>query len=222
MSARNIAIIGGRKDGHCGVILDVLKQNPSINITCIFDKTPELKGTELNGASIVGNFLEEYQNYRHIFDVLHIAIGDNSARLHYTNLARHKGIPLHTIIHHDSIISPSAIIGDGSFVGPGAIIQHNARIGYSTIINSGAIVEHDCQLGDAVHLAPGSTLAGRVILGDRVFFGISSCAIPDIIVGENAFVAAGSTVVKNIGIDEHVLGVPAKKRTNIHAAKLEN
>ena len=218
----NIAIIGGRLDGQSGVILDVLKSNPRINITCIFDQTPDLKGTELNGVPVIGDFEKECQNFRNKFDALHIAIGDNSARFHYANLAQDKGIPLYTIIHEDSVISPSAIIGDGTFVGPGAIIQNNTRIGCASIINSGAIVEHDCILGDAVHLAPRATLAGRVILGSKVFFGIGSCAIPDIIVGENAFVAAGSTVVKDIGENDFVLGVPAKKSHNIYKKNLSD
>lgn len=222
MSKTNIAIIGGRSDGQSGVIMDVLKYNSSLNITCIFDKTPDLKGTMIDGVSIVGDFEEEYQNFRNKFDALHIAIGDNSARLQYANLARAIGIPLYTIIHEKSIVSSSAKVGDGSFIGPGAIIQNNSRIGCASIINSGAIVEHDCVLGDAVHLAPKASLAGRVILGNKVFFGIGSCAIPDIVVGENAFIAAGSIVIKDIDADDFVLGVPAKKRHNIYKNNLKD
>lgn len=219
MSGLKVAIIGGRIDGQSGVVLDILKRISSVEIVCIFDHTPELKGQSLNGVSVVGDFLEEYQNYLELFDAIHIAIGDNFSRGQYAKLTKQLGIPLYTLIHEHSVVSPSSSIGEGSFIGPGAIVQNNVEIGRATIVNSGAIVEHDCKLGDAVHLAPRVTLAGRVNVGNEAFLGIGSCVIPDIFIGESSFVAAGSTVVKDVGINDFVVGVPARKKDNIYQTK---
>ena len=47
-----------------------------------------------------------------------------------------------------AIISESAQIGEGTFVGKGAIINAEAYVGKMCIINSAAVVEHECKVGD--------------------------------------------------------------------------
>ena len=204
-----VGIIGGRSDGHAGVILDVLLGRDGIEIVCIFDSSPELFGKCVRGIPIVGNYIEKIDSWIPRIDAFHIAIGDNRARVFITNFLLSKGLKLLTIQHPSSIISPTAVIGDGCFIGPNVVVQTNVKIGMSAIINTGVIVEHDCDVGSFVHLAPGVVLAGRVRIKEIAFLGIGSLVTPDVTVGYGAFAGAGSVITKDVEDEKILLGFRA-------------
>lgn len=194
----NIAIIGARKDGQAGVVLDALSYNDKINIVAFFDHTPEKIGKKIDGIPIVAGHSEilEFNNFE--IDAVHVAIGDNKARYEIYNELKSLGFQLLTIIHPSSIISASATIGEGCFIGVNAVIQNNSFIGDYSLINTSAVIEHDNSIGKAVHMAPNTCTAGRVKINDLAFIGIGSVIIPDINIGYSAFVNAGSIVKRDV------------------------
>lgn len=58
-----------------------------------------------------------------------------------------KQIPFATIIHPTAVISPSAKIGAGSFIGPNVVINKEAEICDNVVVNSSALVEHNTFVG---------------------------------------------------------------------------
>jgi UDP-3-O-[3-hydroxymyristoyl] glucosamine N-acyltransferase len=104
-------------------------------------------------------------------------------------------------------ISPTAIIGEGTIIQPGAFIGNNVRIGKNCLIHANASIYDYTVIGDDVVIHSGSTIGGdgfyfqrqekgyvkfqsggRVILEDRVEIG-ASCSIDkgvtgDTIIGE--------------------------------------
>lgn len=92
-------------------------------------------------------------------------------------------------------ISPSAEIGEGSVIQPGAFIGHNVKIGRNCIIHANVSIYDNCRLGDRVIIHSGSVIGadayyfqrkpegyrkfescGRVVIGDDVEIG-ALCAV---------------------------------------------
>jgi len=139
-----------------------------------------------------------------------LGIGDVVARR--VVLSRFKEIAdrAATVIHPRAIVSPSALLGKGVYVGPGAILHSRARIGDHCIINSGSIVEHDCDIGENSHIAPGTVLGGAARVGYDTLIGLGSSVLPGVWIGDRCVVGAGALVLHNVADGSVVVGMPAK------------
>lgn len=117
--------------------------------------------------------------------------------------------PFRTVIHPSAIVSPSAELGAGVFVGPLAVVHARARVGDHAILNTASIVEHDCAIGVNVHIAPTAALGGNVRIAPDTLVGLGAKVIPGSRVGTRSVVGAGSVVLGAVGDDRTVVGVPA-------------
>jgi UDP-perosamine 4-acetyltransferase len=124
-----------------------------------------------------------------------VAIGNNKLRAKLAVEAEVLGFMFVNAISSCAHISPSAKIGRGVAIMPGAIINAQAEIGDFAIINTGATVD---------------ALAGGVKIGNFSFIGIGTVVIPEIVIGKNVVIGAGSVLVSNVDNDALVMGVPAK------------
>ena len=205
-----IALIGARIDGQAGVVLDVLTYYSNIEVVAFFDNRVVSKGATIQGIPIIGDIdkFSKFDNSK--IDAIHVSIGDNKARYDIYKKLKPNGIPFISVIHPTAVISSSAKIGKGCFIGANATIQNNSIIGDYTIINTGTIVEHDNVIGDAVHMAPGSCTSGRVKIRDLAFLGVGSTVTPDVCIGKAAFVNAGTMVKKDIDDGITVAGYSSK------------
>lgn len=144
--------------------------------------------------------------------VAHAAVGDGALRLQWMSAlasARFKAI-----IDPSAIVSVSAQIAEGVFVGPRAIINARATIEAAVIVNSGAIVEHDCIIGRGSHVSPGAILCGTVTVGALTHIGAGAVVLPGIRIGQRARVGAGAVVTKDVDDGSTVVGVPANARAD--------
>ncbi len=116
------------------------------------------------------------------------------------------------VVHPRAWISPSATLGLGVYVGPGAIVHAHAHVADHAIINSGAIVEHECEIGVNAHIAPGAVLGGNVHVGPDTLVGIGSRVLPGVKIGVGVCVGAGATVLRDVVSGATVVGVPARTR----------
>lgn len=117
-----------------------------------------------------------------------------------------------TVIHPRAIVSPSASIGAGTVIMPGAIVNARSRIGHHCIINSAAVVEHDVQIGDCTHLSPGTVIGGGAKIGENCFIGLGSRVRDHIAIDNDTLVAMGSVVTAPCPAGSVLRGVPAKSR----------
>lgn len=115
-----------------------------------------------------------------------------------------------TVVHPSAVVSPSAQLGRGVFVGPGAIVHARARVRDHAIINSGAIIEHQCEVGENAHVAPGSVLGGEAVVEDDAMVGLGARVLPMRRIGAGAMVGAGAVVLENVDAGATVVGVPAE------------
>lgn len=145
------------------------------------------------------------------YPAIHAAVGEADLRRRWLEFALDlPGTPeAPPVFHPSAVISPSATLGRGVFIGPQAVVNPRACIGDGVIINSGAIVEHDCNIGPWSHLAPRSAIGGGVTVGESVLIGIGSTVRPEISIAERVIVGAGAAVVANVPEGVTVAGVPA-------------
>ncbi len=118
--------------------------------------------------------------------------------------------------HFESIVHPTAVIGDfnktgeGLVVYPNAVISVNVMIGdFVTLLCSG--IGHDAVIGDFSTISSYCDITGGVQLGKRVFMGSHATIVPQKKIGDDAYVGAGSLVLKNVKPNTKVIGNPAKE-----------
>jgi len=105
------------------------------------------------------------------------------------NTAREHHLKPLTLIHPQTFKSPSANLGDGCYLAPGAVVSTEAAIGAHTVVNYNVTVGHHTRTGEHCILNPGAAIGGNVALGNRV------------LVGSNAFIFQGTTVGDDCQID---------------------
>ena len=108
------------------------------------------------------------------------------------------GFRFPVICDPSSIVVNSAQIGEGCFIGKGAVINVNASIGKMCIINTGAIIEHDCFVDDFSHISVSTVLCGNVKIGKSSFVGANATIIQGRAIGDNCIVGAGTVVRENV------------------------
>lgn len=197
--------------GHGKVIADIaLMMNKWANIAFLDDRE-EIK--EIEGISVIGK-LEDHLLFKNEFDEAFVALGNNQLRVEWIKRLSNAGFIIPTIVHPFAAISRFSIIGEGTVVMPGAVINASASIGGACIINTSSSIDHDCILADGVHISPGVHIGGTVSLGQYTWAGIGSSVANNVNIGSNVVIAAGAVVINQVPNDVLVAGVPAviKKR----------
>ena len=104
----------------------------------------------------------------------------------------------------ETVISPSAFVGEDVSIGEGALVLPNSTINVgvnieeNVVIYSGAIVEHDCQIGGHCHISPGAIILGNAVIEEETFIGAGAIIFPGVTVGSNSIIGAGRQVRKNL------------------------
>lgn len=192
-------LLGG--NGHCKVVVDLLKKVSSITIESIFDDQPKLK--DIAGIPVYKtNSLDFFRNKELI-----ISIGNNHVRKRIASQIEANYL---SAIHPSAILASDVIIGQGTVVLAGAIINPSVCIGKHCIVNTGAVVEHDCVLGDFVHVSPNASLAGNVTIGEGAHLGIGACVIQGVKVGKWVTVGAGAVILNDVPDFAVIVGNPGK------------
>lgn len=122
--------------------------------------------------------LEEYymRGVRNaVISIGYLGIGDIRKKL-YLKLKR-VGFHLPAIIDPSAVISGTAKIEEGAFIGKGAVVNAESKIGKAAIINTKAVVEHECEVGDFAHVAVAAILCGQVKVGNFAFIGANATVI---------------------------------------------
>ena len=185
--------------GHAKVIIDIL-QSADVKVAGLFDD--KSTASQLCGIEILGQYKGEELDQPII-----ISIGDNKIRKAVTE--RVKAF-FGKAIYAGAVVSPSAVIGEGTVVMQGAVIQSSVQIGKHVIINTCASVDHDCKIGNFVHISPQSSLCGNVEVGEGTHIGAGATVIPNIKIGKWAVIGAGAVVIRDVPDFSKVVGVPGK------------
>lgn len=204
---KRLAILGA--SGHGKVVADCAELCGWKEVSFFDDAWPS---KQVNGHwSILGNTADLLRRISE-FDGVLVAIGNNAIRNTKLRSLLNAGARVPVLLHPSSVVSRYALLGAGSVVFAGAVVNVDCRIGTGAIINTGSTVDHDCVLGNAVHVSPGVHLAGGVWIGDRSWVGIGSSVRQLVRIGADVMIGAGSAVVSDIADACVVTGVPARVR----------
>ena len=135
---------------------------------------------------------------------------DDDRELYYQ--LKEIGYQLPNIVDNSAIVSNSAKLDEGIFVGKKAVINANVHIKKMCIINTGAIIEHDCVIEEYSHISVGSVLCGSVSIGKQSFIGANATIIQEISVGNHVIIGAGTVVSKNVKDNTIQYGLNKKVR----------
>lgn len=200
--------------GHSKVIRDLILSQKRYTIRAVLDdKYHELTRTGdfyQGPISSAGRLLAGLEQLKVI-----VAIGSNEVR---RSIVERLALPSEryaTLVHETAIVSPSAVLQEGSVVMAHAVINADARIGRHSIINTGAIVEHDSTVGDYAHIAPRATLTGSVKVSEGVLVGAGATVIPGKALGAWSVIGAGATVISDVHASVTAVGTPAKSRRKV-------
>lgn len=111
----------------------------------------------------------------------------------YENL-KSIGYTLPVIRDPSSIVSSSALIGEGTFIGKQSVVNAGARIGKMVIVNSMALIEHECDVDDFSHVAVSAVLCGQVTVGRAAFIGANATVIQGKVISSYQSVPAGAVI----------------------------
>ena len=125
-------------------------------------------------------------------------LGESNLRKRLYKKLKDIGYNLPVICDPTAIIASDVSVGDGTFIGKGAILNRDSQIGKMCIINTAAIVEHDCQVGDFSHISVGTVLCGNVLVGTASFIGANATVIQGRMVENGCIVGAGEVIRKNV------------------------
>jgi sugar O-acyltransferase (sialic acid O-acetyltransferase NeuD family) len=201
MADADVIFLGG--GGHAAVCLDVFR---SVGRTVIGYLGPH--STDLDAPYLgTDDALADFDTDRvEVF----VAIGSNRARHQLLKLIAEAGFRAPSAVHSSAVVSPTAVLGDGTIIMPSAVVNARTRLGRGVIVNTSASIDHDGDVGDAVHVAPGTHVAGTVTIADGAFLGVGVSVIPEARIGAWSVVGAGATVVTDIEPGSTVVGVPAR------------
>lgn len=205
--SKRLLILGG--GGHAAIVAEAAT-NSGWSLEGYLDDSSTSKGNKLNNASHLGGI----SDLRNVLSALagdirvHAAIGSTKLREKWLDLAGNKVAG--PIIHPSAIVSETATIKEGVFIGPGAVVNVGALVERGVIVNSAAIVEHDCLLDAFCHIAPGAVLGGSVRIGRGSLIGINASVLPGITIGYESILGAGAVAVNNITDCVTAVGAPAQ------------
>jgi sugar O-acyltransferase (sialic acid O-acetyltransferase NeuD family) len=192
------------------VVLDVLERMKRYAVVGLLDNSGELHGTMRCGYKVLGGRNQFAVLRKRGVTRLIVAMGDNRSRQEAFDDAVKAGLELVTAIHPSAQLGKGVVIGPGSLLVAGTVVNVDAEIGANVIINTGATVDHDCRIGAHAHISPGVHLAGNVTVGELAHIGIGAVVLPNLKIGRNSVVGAGAVVLEDVPDGAVVAGNPAR------------
>lgn len=198
----DLIIIGGGE--HAFMVCEAALLSGRFNVIGFLDRQP----AALGDIPYLGTDDAALQYPDAAFVVGIGMLGPASARWHM--IGRMPVKRWASVVHPHAFVSPSASIGAGTVIMPGAIVNARSEIGEHCIINSGVIVEHDVMIGGHTHLSPGSVVGGGVKIGKNCFVGLGSRIRDHVEIGGDTLIAMGSVVTASCPQGSMLRGVPAR------------
>lgn len=204
-----IVVIGG--GGHAKVLISVLRK-AGYAVKGYTDKEDRgnILGTPyLGNDSMLRQMVRAEASLRAIIGVG--KIDASPLRLSLQNEIGALGFDFPAICSPHAIINEAVVLGAGTAVLDGVIVNSGVEIGNACILNTHCTIEHDCLIGENVHIAPGVTLSGGVTIGDNCMVGVGANVIQSVSICAGCLIGAGSTIVKDITLPGTYVGNPAKR-----------
>jgi sugar O-acyltransferase (sialic acid O-acetyltransferase NeuD family) len=205
-----IVVVGG--GGHAKVVIGILrklKRHRILGYTDLKDNGAVVGAPYLGSDRELATLAVGPGNLNAVLALGQVGLGKPRyelwTRLHSPALS----FPL--IVSPDAIVNEGTSGGEGAVVMDGAVINTGAVIGRGAIVNTNSTIEHDVVLADWVHVAPGATISGGVAVGRFSMIGAGATVIEGIKIADGCIVGAGATVVHDLTEPGVYVGCPARR-----------
>jgi sugar O-acyltransferase (sialic acid O-acetyltransferase NeuD family) len=193
MSKPSLILIGA--GGHAHSCIDVIEHLGIFKIAGLIGTETDLQN-ECMGYRIIGtdsDLPELAKRYEYaLITVGQIETAPVRQRIYDQALA--LGFKLPTIISGTAHVARAALVGDGTIIMHGAIVNANAKVGNNCIINTKALIEHDVTVADHCHISTGAIINGAASVGSGSFVGSGSVIKQGITLGSRCLVGMGISV----------------------------
>jgi sugar O-acyltransferase (sialic acid O-acetyltransferase NeuD family) len=176
--------------------IDVIEQENRFTIVGLVGQRHEV-GTSVLGYSVLGDDKDLPRLIEDVTNAL-IAVGQIKSaeiRIRLFNQVRENGGRLPVVTSPRAYVSHHAVIGEGSIVMHGAVVNAGARVGRNCILNSMSLVEHGSEIGDHCHIATAAAVNSGVTVGYGTFIGSSSSIRQCTKVGAHSVIGMGQRVL---------------------------
>ncbi|NNM22736.1 MAG: acetyltransferase [Flavobacteriaceae bacterium] len=187
--------------GHCYALVDLLRSSQEFKPVLIVDDEP--KDNQIMSVPVIDASEAKFDRDQPVF----LAIGDNFDR---KKIGDKLDANFPNLISRSATVYPSAKLGKGIQVLPGAVIDAAASLGDFVIVNNNATISHNALIGDCAHVAINVAIAGGVSIGEGTLVGSGSVILPNINIGKWATIGAGAVVTRDVPDYAVVYGNPAQ------------
>lgn len=193
--------------GHSKQVVDIFHSR-RVKIHGFFDDFKRPNTLYYRGCNILGN-IDHARKHLRKDDLLFCGIGDNKVRERI--YLQYKDFQFANCISPHAIVSTTAKIGQGNYIGNFTNIMPDSVVGSHNIINDGSLIGHDASLGDFNLIASYVCCGAYSKVGSRNLLGINVSINPSKIkVGSNNKIGSGTVVLKDMGDNSVIVGIPAR------------
>lgn len=168
---------------------------------------------ELAGYPILGRIamLPELAE-RHDLDAAIVAIGDNWTRAQVAGRVAElcPSMAFATAIHPSAQIGARTVVGPGSVVMAGVVVNNDAVVGEQCFLATSSSLDHDSRLDAFASFSPNVATGGGVHIGAFSAVGIGASIVHGVTIGAHTVVGAGSTVLGDLPGHIVAFGTPAR------------
>ena len=179
-SARERIVVFGAS-GHARVVMDICRLEGSYEVVGLLDSYKS-RGIAYCGHEVIGSWqdLPELVSSGTVSGAI-VAIGDNFSRARI--VANIRGVlpdfRFVTAVHPSAQVARDVILGAGSVVMAGAVVNSGSEVGEFCIVNTRASLDHECVMGDYSSLGPGAVVGGCVRIGAYSAIGIGAVVLQE-------------------------------------------
>lgn len=124
-------------------------------------------------------------------------IGLNRPRARIYAEAKAKGYRLITYLSSRAITWPDTVIGDGTRIYEGTVMQAGVKIGSNVVIAAGVVVSHNTEVKDHCFISSGVTMAGKIVIEPYCFVGAGAVIRDNVHVASGCVIGAGVVLLKS-------------------------
>lgn len=193
---KSLLLVGG--GGHCHSCIDVIEATKIYHIEGVIQ--PKVTSQLVLGYPVIGSDDDLPRLLKGSKSAL-ITVGqikNPEIRIRLFDHLKQLGAELAVVISPRAHLSKYSVVGEGSIIMHGAVVNAGARVGNNCIVNSQALVEHDVEINDHCHISTGARVNGNVAVGRGSFVGSGAVIKEGIRVGENVIIGAGQIVLQDV------------------------
>jgi sugar O-acyltransferase (sialic acid O-acetyltransferase NeuD family) len=207
---RRLFIFGA--GGHTKQVIDIFKLR-KIRIHGLFDDYKNKDETYYHDYKILDT-IDNAKRYLNKYDVLFCGIGDNKIREQI--FKEFKEFTFANCISPFAIVSKSAKLGQGNYIGNFTNVMPDSIVGSHNIINDSSMIGHDAELGDFNLVAAYVCCGAYSKIGNSNLLGINVSVNPTRIrIGNDNVIGSGTVVINDINDGNVVIGIPGKPKYSV-------